>query len=888
MSLSSGTKVGPYEILAPIGAGGMGEVYLAQDSRLGRKVALKILAESVSSDERAKSRFLKEAKAASSLNNPHIVTVYDVITQDHSDVIVMEFMEGESLRKILSRGSVQIKRALEIAADVASALAAAHNAGIIHRDIKPENILITKTNVTKVLDFGLAKLVTKEHAPEESQVETASAMLTHSGSILGTVAYMSPEQAQGQQLDNRTDIFSLGIVLFEMLSGKRPFQGNSTVDTLHAILHQDPLKSTQVDVTWADEVSDVLNRALAKNPEERYQHAGDFALDLRKLKREVETNSLPSLRSNITRQSNIWKYLLLIVVAIAAAMTLALWKSKSTQPRVTDESLYAKSTLTPLTVDPGYEWGPTFSPDGETIAYVSDHTGNFEIFLKQISGGRDINLTNNAADDVQPAFSPDGKQIAFVSTRSSQSDLHYPGGDSPLVGGDIWMMPALGGSARRIVENANFPSWSPDGSHILYSSGTWFRQRIYTVSASGGTASEIPIHFSQAPPARLYYPVYSPSGSWILFTDGQSIFLVNAKGGEPKIILAGTCPAWLSTNKIVYSNGEPGKNFSLWEVPFSDKDGKILTPSRPLTIGHGRDLFASPSRDGSRIAFASVDLSSNLEVMPFDADGRGVAGAAHAITQGNDTAYFSNFSPDGRTVVFQSTRGASAHIWRTDSESGEVQLTSDPNYIDGYPRYSPDGIQIAFTRNNELWLMAADGANPRSLEQRVAGSNGFFVWRPDGRAIIYQSRTDKKFYSLDLASRKAHVIFAEPSTMPVVALSPDGRWLVYQTTMRGNVDIRAVLIDGGAPRFVVATPHQDYHPFVSPSGKWLYFQYDHKNIYRVPGPAQNWQAKEPEKVTNFPESGLTIEDPQISRDGKQLLYSRAKITGDIWILNLPR
>jgi len=270
--------IGPYRILKKLGQGGMGEVYLAEDSRLNRKVVLKFLSEHLAEQSDYRQRFLREAKSASSLNHPHIITVYDILSHNHSDVIAMEFVEGESLRTMLSRGSIAIKTALEIAAQIASALAAAHRAGIVHRDIKPENIMITQGDQVKVLDFGLAKPVNSEgEMSAASQLTTATGPIqTRSGMIVGTVAYMSPEQTDGRELDGRSDLFSAGAVLYEMMTGKRPFESTSTVDTLYAIAHQEPQSPYELHPRLPLEIKDILEKALAKNPSERYQHVGDL------------------------------------------------------------------------------------------------------------------------------------------------------------------------------------------------------------------------------------------------------------------------------------------------------------------------------------------------------------------------------------------------------------------------------------------------------------------------------------------------------------------------------------------------------------------------------------------------------------------------------------
>src|SRR6266567_1248161 len=302
MAIAAGTRLDRYEIRSKIGEGGMGEVYLAEDTRLGRKVALKQLPEDLTADEAAKRRFTQEAKAASALNHPHIVTVYDIASEGHRDFIAMEYVEGESLRSLPSREKLEIKRAVEFAAQVAAGLAAAHKGGIVHRDIKPENLMVAHTSQIKILDFGLAKLVEKQRAAMATDLTTLAFpgagvhAETKPGVILGTVAYMSPEQATGRALDHRTDIFSLGVVLYEIFTGKRPFEGKSAIDTLHAIINQEPPPAIEVNPRLPAEITDILGKALAKDAEERYQHAGDFELDLRRFKRALESNSLISIQ----------------------------------------------------------------------------------------------------------------------------------------------------------------------------------------------------------------------------------------------------------------------------------------------------------------------------------------------------------------------------------------------------------------------------------------------------------------------------------------------------------------------------------------------------------------------------------------------------------------
>ena len=904
----SGQSVAHYQILSALGEGGMGKVYLAQDTRLNRKVALKFLPSHVAANQDSVRRFSQEAKSAAALHHPNIAQIFEIGNANGTHYIAMEYVEGETLRASLLRRKLELKRAVEFAAQVASGLAAAHKTGIIHRDIKPDNMVVTPNGQIKILDFGLAKLVERER--ESSAINELTTAYMHSGdattpgTILGTVSYMSPEQARGETLDQRTDIFSLGVVLYEMVTGERPFKGKSAIDTLHAIINQEPAPATEFNLQLPPELSDILAKALAKETPERYQHAGDFELDLRRFKRALESNSLISRQhspiSASAHKSRLSVAELMVGALVVLGVASAAWLiGKSTASHKGSSAGLENATLMPLTTEPGYEGEPTFSPNGETLAYVSDRTGNFDIFLKQVSGGPDVQLTSSTADDVQPSFSPDGKQIAFVSTRASPTGVLYPVADSPLVGGDIWIMSALGdkgGNARRIVEGGNFPSWSPDGAFLLYVSGAFQSPRIFTIPSTGGEAREVALKFADGenPGGLGFHPRYSSDGRWIVFaTNNAGVYVVRAEGGEALRIAQGKAPVWnAGSTTIIYSNKDPGKNQSLWEIPFSLAEGKPTGPARPLTVGRGWDLDAAISRDGKLIAFTAEDDSFNLERVAFDAETGRVTGQPETLTTGQNINFFMNLSPGGQSLVFESARGSSSHIWRVDPGALPVQLTSDPNFSDSYPRWSPDGRSVAFLRRamdgpqtgQSLYLMSPDGANPHKLTDRV----GWYTWMPDGRGIVCMSLRERQHVLLDVSTGEKRLLTNEQGVMPVLSISFDGHWVAYQSNLSASVDIRAIPVGGGESRAVVVTPHYDYHPFFSPSGRWLYFEADHKNIYRVPGPGQDWRKAEPEKVTNFPESGLFLEDPQISRDGHWLLYSRGRITGDIWIMNLRK
>ncbi|HEV3139306.1 MAG TPA: protein kinase, partial [Vicinamibacterales bacterium] len=468
MALAPGTRLGAYEVLTLLGSGGMGEVYRARDTRLDRTVAVKILPGALAADPQFRERFDREARAISQLTHPHICTLYDVGEHDGTAFLVMELLDGGTLADRLTKGALPSAQALTIGIEIASALDAAHRAGIVHRDLKPGNVMLTKDGA-KLLDFGLAKL-RGPVAPISMSGMTRLATPTPNtaqGTILGTVHYMAPEQIEGRDADARADIWALGVVIYEMVTGARPFDGESAASVIGAILKDQPRPLSARASLVPPALDRIVDRCLQKDPDDRWQSARDLMFEL-----DATDDAAPQATQALATRRSWTAAAAIVVAAIAGAAAVWLWMTARSSrasdvpvlqhaSRVTHERLFS-------------EW-PTWSPDGRMFAFSSNHGGDYEIYVRRVEGGQEINVTNHPADDVQPAFSPDGTSIAFVSTRSSATRLikigTFIGFNTRTFGGDVWIAPTLGGAARRIGENGNFPVWDASGRAVLYVTG---------------------------------------------------------------------------------------------------------------------------------------------------------------------------------------------------------------------------------------------------------------------------------------------------------------------------------------------------------------------------------------------------------------------------------
>jgi eukaryotic-like serine/threonine-protein kinase len=447
-----GQTVGHYSILEKLGEGGMGVVYKARDSHLNRSVALKVLPPQKVADPERKRRFVREARSASALNHPNIVTVHDIDQSDGVDFIAMEYVAGKTLDHLIGRKGLKLNDALKYAIQIADALAAADAASIVHRDLKPANIMVTEKGLIKVLDFGLAKLTEPAQSDEFGPTVTMTAH-TEEGTIVGTVAYMSPEQAEGKPIDARSDIFSFGAVLYEMVTGRRAFQGDTKLSTLASIMHEEPKPVREVVEDIPELLERLILQCLKKQPARRFQHMDDIKVELETLKEDSESGKLSRQAAAPRRWSKAW---MLAAGAVATVLLAAgAWYYLRPKPAPPQRTAVRR-----LTWDNGLTTDPVLSPDGTRVAYASDSGtgGNLDIWIQQVATGDRLRLTHNEADKYEPAFSPDGNRIAYRSEED---------------GGGIYVVSTLGGEPRRIARGGRRPRFSPNGELIAYWAGGW-------------------------------------------------------------------------------------------------------------------------------------------------------------------------------------------------------------------------------------------------------------------------------------------------------------------------------------------------------------------------------------------------------------------------------
>jgi serine/threonine protein kinase len=819
-----GQKLSHYEILAKLGEGGMGVVYKARDLRLDRFVCIKVLRPEQLTDESRKQRFIQEAKSASSLNHPNIITIHEIDQAGDTDFIVMEYVAGKTLQQLIPGGGLPVADVLKYSIPIASALSAANAAGIVHRDVKPGNIMAGANGMVKVLDFGLAKLTAQEEQPDGA-TQTLKAQ-TEEGAVVGTAAYMSPEQAQGKTVDARSDIFSFGAVLYEMLTGRRAFQGANRMSTLASILQQEPKAPTELDSRIPREVERIVMRCLRKDPDRRFQHMADLKVALEELNEESESGKLTPAQPTAVR-SRAW--LAAGVTTAVLLLTIAAgWFWWHSRPGKTPQR-----ALTRLTSN-GVSFSPAISPDGKLVAYLSTAGGpQPDIWVQQIGGGRAIQITHEKEGASSPAFSPDGTQIAYAA----------PGG--------IYEVAALGGDARLIASNGTSPLYSADGSTIVFTRIDQIRFLLFAVPRMGGTP--VAVH----PEVSLgSSPVISRDGNRLLALatrdrhraeDQKFWWIIPISGGSlqqvvaPPLLAGEAQPpapsAWTAPDKdhqwVIFERSI-GDTHNLFRVAITS-DGKVTSEPEQLTLGTGLATTPSVSVSG-RIVFGSATGSTNLWSIPIDTDHARVTGERQKLTQVEGVRDDApSLSRDGKKVAYFSDNRLVARDLVTGQETRLVQ--DFPIARGSSPRISPDGSLVAYYLPSDLpvldlLMIPTAGGAPRRVCQRC-GNPGGFSSKGD-RVLTENFATSLDLISLvEVATGKVSDVLSDPQrALWNPFYSWDDKWMSFLMQVGADQAHYAIyitpvenFIPAGSHRWIQLTGgecHDDKQQF-SPDGNTMYF-----------------------------------------------------------------
>jgi len=840
MSLAPGARLGPYEIVSAIGAGGMGEVYRAKDTKLGREVALKFLRDRFTSDPERLARFRREAQVLASLNHPHIGAIYGFDQAEDQQFLVLELVDGESLDKRIARGRVPVDEALEISKQIADALEAAHHTGIIHRDLKPTNIALTRDGNVKVLDFGLAKATEAESALDltDSPTITTPAMRTEVGVILGTAAYMSPEQAKGRPVDRRADIFAFGCVLYEMLTGTRAFDGQDVSEILARVIEREPDWSALPPNTPPG-IRRLLKRCLAKDPKERRRDAGDVIADIEDATTDA-TWAAPEPRASVAISRVGW------VAAATMALALAVLGAIHFRERASGPAQEMRVDITTPATSAPKELA--LSPDGKSIAFVASGDGPQRLWLRRFDQATAQMLPGT--EDAQTVFwSPDSRSIGFSTSRAIKR-LDLSGG-VPVVLAD--------------VSSVGAGSWNSDG--IILVEGN---SEVYRINASGGGK---PVRVLKIPGGWVLSPQFLPDGKRFLFCvysgapDIRGTYIASLDGAASKRLgPAENGAAWLPPNRVLFA-----QQGSLWARRLDlkrlewDGDPELITDAIGGTASrHGGFSVSSDGtiayrKQASISQLTWLNREGKLSATPGDPDSNSLVAP--------------EISPDGKRVAVDRTVQGNRDVWLIDLVRGGMTRFTSDTAADGYPVWFPDGNHIAFETNRkgdfDVYVKAVNGTG---VEQPLVEGPGQ-QWPEDishdGRFLLFMG--EGALWALPLAGDD-HKAF-RVATAQNGQFSPDGRWVAFETNESGRAEVVVQSFPEPFGRWPVSTGGGQW-PRWSADGKELSFVVDGKmTASGIHASGSSFEAETPQVL--FPvqlEGGLGGHPPYaVSRDGRFLM-----------------
>jgi Tol biopolymer transport system component len=868
MSLTPGTRLGPYEIVARIGAGGMSEVYRAHDSRIRRDVAVKVLPPTYAKFADRLHRFEQEARAVGALNHPNLLTIFDAGSAEGRPYIVTELLEGLTLRSCLRENGIPVKlpirKAVDYSIQIANGLAAAHERGIVHRDLKPENLFVTKDGRVKILDFGVAKL----RSADEFALSDDDTMEqdTSPGTVIGTVGYMSPEQVRGQPVDPRSDLFSLGTVIYEMVTAEHPFRSDSPADTMSAILREDPPDPSKSNPNITPGLERVIRHCLEKNPAQRFQSARDLAFQLESLSSgsgTIPTVEMPVLSAR--RTAALASALALLLIGLVAGWFLRGRSETAARPN---------ASFAQLTYDEALEMMPSIAPDGENFVFARAGAGGYDIYLQRVHGRNAINLTKRCgASDMQPAFSPDGSQIAYRSE---------------CEGGGIFVMGATGESSRRVIGSCFNPSWSPEGTQLVCG-----EESVTFTPTSRGMQSSLWTVDVQSGQRQLLLdrdgvqPNWSPHGQRIAYWGivGESaqrdLWTIDPHAKNPRQSIVRVTddaavdwnPVWSPDGQYLYFGSDRNGSMNLWRVRIDEKSGQTHGPPEPMTTPSQFSGHFSISKDGRRIVFASLVQQEAVRAVSFDPIAGATVGEPRPIVAGSFLVFSSQVSPDGRFVAV-TNRSGQEDLFVAELATGEIrQLTNDPARDRG-ATWSADGSRIYFysqrdTDRYEIWSIHADGSNLT----RLTNTHGRSVWYPavtnDGKRLSFYN--DENTY-VQTGTDIAPLPPAPDNLHPAMtAWSPDGTMLAGE--LRNAPGLALYSFADHTYRRITKS---GAHPVWLPGGREIL--YGDAGRLRIVDIATS-------NVRNVTTT-LPIAAMSLSADGKTLVFSERRTESDVWMMEL--